>query len=174
MTMQDKAEIVEILNLYGRALDAHRWDLFDLVFTDDIIAEFGPAGAAWRGLTEFKQSFADFHQTLDGHQHTMMGQVVKVEGEKAYAFSYGNWLLLRHAAEGGPSWQGTGWYDDTLVRAGAGWRIAHRVCRLMSWTGNPTVPEPMGDHNPDMDLNVLHEASDAGQIAILNAFPRAL
>ena len=25
MTMQDKAEIGEILNLYGLALDAHRW-----------------------------------------------------------------------------------------------------------------------------------------------------
>jgi hypothetical protein len=32
----------------------------------------------------------------------------------------------------------------------------------------------MGDHNPDMDLNVLHTASDAGQIGFLNAFPRAL
>jgi hypothetical protein len=174
MTMQDKAEIVEIMNLYGVALDAHRWDLFDLVFTDDVVAEFGPAGAAWRGLAEFKRSFAEFHQTLDSHQHTMMGQVVKVEGDKAYAFSYGNWLLVRHAAEGGPTWQGTGWYDDTLVRTDAGWRIGHRVCRLMSWTGNPGVPEPMGDHNPDMDLNVLHTASDAGQIAFLNAFPRAL
>ena len=77
MSMQDKAEIVEIMNLYGVALDAHRWDLFDLVFTDDVVAEFGPAGAAWRGLAEFKQSFAEFHQTLDSHQHTMMNSPMK-------------------------------------------------------------------------------------------------
>jgi hypothetical protein len=38
----DKAEILEILNLYGFALDAHQWQLFDLIFTDDVIAEFGP------------------------------------------------------------------------------------------------------------------------------------
>lgn len=56
MTAQDKAEIVEIVNLYGLALGAHRWDLSDLVFTDDVIAEFD--------------------RTLDSHQHTMMGQVV--------------------------------------------------------------------------------------------------
>lgn len=174
MTMQDKAEIVEILNLYGLALDAHRWDLFELIFTDDVVAEFGPAGAAWTGLADFKASFAGFHQSLDSHQHTMMGHVVKVEGDQAYAFSYGNWLLVRHAAEGGPIWQGTGWYDDTFVRTDAGWRIRHRVCRLMSWTGNPAVPEPQGDHNPDMDLHVLRQASDFGQISVLNAFPKAV
>jgi SnoaL-like domain len=173
MTTQDNAEIVELLNLYGLALDAHRWDLFDLVFTDDVVAEFGPAGAAWTGLADFKQSFAGFHQTLDSHQHTMMGQVVKVEGDQAYAFSYGNWLLVRHTAEGGPTWQGTGWYDDTLVCTEAGWRIAHRVCRLVAWTGNPAVPQPEGDHHPDMDLNVLHQASESGQIALLNALRQA-
>ncbi len=150
MSMQDKAEIVEIMNLYGVALDAHRWDLFDLVFTDDVVAEFGPAGAAWRGLAEFETIVRGvFHQTLDSHQHTMMGQVVKVEGDKANAFSYGNWLLVRHAAEGGPTWQGTGWYDDALVRTDAGWRIGHRVCRLMSWTGKPgDTPNRWSDPQP--------------------------
>ena len=48
---EDKAEILEVLNLYGFALDAHQWQLFDLIFTQDVIAEFGPAGAAWKGLT---------------------------------------------------------------------------------------------------------------------------
>jgi hypothetical protein len=172
MTIEDKVEIVDVLNLYGLALDAHRWDLFDLVFTKDVVAEFGPAGAAWRDLEVFKSAFAEFHRTLDSHQHTMMGHVVKVDGDTAHAFSYGNWLLVRHAAEGGPTWLGTGWYDDTLVKTEAGWRIDHRVCRLQSWSGNPLVPEPTGDQNPDMNLNVLHRASDAGQIGVLNAFTK--
>src|SRR5271169_6356095 len=72
----DKAEILEILNLYGFALDAHQWQLFDRIFTEDVIAEFGPAGNAWIGLANFKRSFAEFHARLDSHQHTMMGQVV--------------------------------------------------------------------------------------------------
>jgi hypothetical protein len=165
----DKAEIVEILNLYGVALDARRWDLFDLVFAEDMIAEFGPAGAAWNGLPEFKASFAEFHALLDSHQHTMMGHVVRVDGDRANAFSYGNWLLVRNAAVGGTTWLGTGWYDDELIRTEAGWRIKHRVCRLMSWSGNPAVPEPHNEHNPDMNLNVLHTASEAGKINFLNA-----
>lgn len=165
----DKAEILEILNLYGLALDAHQWDLFDRIFTQDVIAEFGPAGAAWKGLETFKRSFADFHDRLDGHQHTMMGQLVHVDGDTANAFSYGNWLLIREAAEGGPTWLGTGWYDDELVRGENGWRIQRRVCRLMSWSGNPSVPEPHREHNPDMNVNVLHEHAEVGRIAFLKA-----
>ncbi len=170
MTEQDdKAAIIEILNLYGFALDARAWDLFDLVFAEDVVAEFGPAGAAWKGLSEFKRSFAEFHATLDSHQHTMMGQLVHLDGDRANAFSYGNWLLVRDAAEGGPTWLGTGWYDDELVRTSAGWRIQHRVCKLLSWTGNPAVPEPNREHNPDMKANVLHEFAAEGKIAFLNA-----
>ncbi len=166
---EDKAAIIEILNLYGFALDARQWDLFDRVFSDDVVAEFGPAGAAWKGLADFKRSFAEFHDRLDSHQHTMMGQLVHVDGDKANAFSYGNWLLVREAAEGGPTWLGTGWYDDELVRTDQGWRIHHRVCRLQSWSGNPLVPEPHQEHQPDMQLNVLSRHADQRKITFLTA-----
>lgn len=165
----DKAAIIEILNLYAFALDTHRWDLFDRVFSTDVVAEFGPAGTAWKGLPEFKRSFAEFHDTLDSHQHTIMGHLVEVDGDRAHAFSYGNWLLIRHAAEGGASWLGTGWYDDELVRTEDGWRIRRRVCRLQSWSGNSRVPEPNGEHDPDMNLKVLHEFAEASDIAFLRA-----
>lgn len=172
MAEHDKAAVIEVLNLYAFALDAHAWDLFDRVFTQDVEADFGPAGAAWSGLAEFKASFAGFHDTLDRHVHTMMGQLVHVEGDKAYAFSYGNWILVRESAEGGPTWQGTGWYDDELVRGAEGWRIRRRVCRLASWTGNPLVPEPKGEHNPDMQGNALHEFGAAGQLGFLKAIAK--
>ena len=44
------------------------------------------------------------------------GQLVRVDGDKANAFSYGIWVLVRNAAGDDPSWTGTGWYDDELVR----------------------------------------------------------
>lgn len=169
MSENDKAEIIEALNMYAFALDARQWDLFDRVFTHDVEAIFGPAGAAWVGLAEFRKSFAEFHDTLDSHVHTMMGQLVHVDGDTAHAFSYGNWLLVREAAEGGPSWLGTGYYDDELVRTDSGWRIKRRVCKLLSWTGNPSVPEPQREHKPDMKPNGLHQLAEAGQIAYLKA-----
>lgn len=165
----DKAAITEILNLYGFALDAHQWDLFDRIFSQDVVAEFGPAGAGWTGLENFKRSFAEFHLQFDNHQHTMMSQLVHVDGDEAHAFSYGNWLLVREAAEGGPSWQGTGWYDDELARTERGWRITHRVCRLVAWTGNPRVPEPNLEHKPDMQTNVLRRHAEEGRVAFLES-----
>ncbi|MFF7335052.1 nuclear transport factor 2 family protein [Streptomyces sp. NPDC090306] len=169
MIENDKAAVIEALNLYGLALDAHQWDLFDLVFAEDVTAEFGPAGAAWSGLGNFKRSFAEFHESLDSHQHTMMGHLVHVDGDTAYAFSYGNWLLVREGAKGGSTWTGTGWYDDVLVRTEQGWRIQHRICKLMSWTGNPSVPEPNAEHNPDMKTNVLREHVEAGTVRFVKA-----
>lgn len=169
MEQHDKAEIIEVLNLYGFALDARAWDLFDRVFSEDVVADFGPAGASWSGLQDFKRSFAEFHQTLDNHQHTMMGHLVEVKGDEAHAFSYGNWLLVRTAAQDGPSWLGTGWYDDKLVRTKDGWRVKHRVCRLLSWTGNPRVPQPNAEHKPDMNPNSLYQYAEAGKIEFLKA-----
>ncbi len=169
MMEHDKAAVIEVLNLYGFALDAQEWDLFDRIFTEDVKADFGPAGARWSDLANFKRSFAEFHTTLDNHQHTMMGQLVHIDGDKAYAFSYGNWLLVRDDAKGGSSWLGTGWYDDELVRAEGGWLIKQRVCRLVSWTGNPLVPVPNYEHNPDMKTNVLFKHSKAGEIGFLKA-----
>ena len=169
MIEHDKAAIIEIINLYAFALDAREWDLFDGIFTDDVQVDLGPAAANWSDLANFKRSFAEFHATLDNHQHTMMGHLVHVDGDKAHAFTFGNWLLVREAAEGGPNWLGTGWYDDTVVRTSRGWRIQRRVCRLLSWTGNPSVPEPNREHNPDMRGNVLHKECAAGKIAYLQA-----
>ncbi len=173
MINDDKAAVIEALNMYAFALDARQWDLFDRVFTKDVEAVFGPAGAAWVGLEEFKESFAAFHASLDSHVHTMMGQLVHVDGDTAHAFSYGNWLLVRAAAEGGPTWLGTGYYDDELVRTEAGWRIRRRVCRLLSWSGNPSVPEPQREHQPDMNSRGLHEFAAAGDISFLTAISSA-
>ena len=172
MSATDKADIIEALNLYAFALDAQQWDLFDRIFTEDVVMDLGPASVAWSGRADFVQGFKDFHATLSNHQHTMMGHLVHVDGDTAHAFCYGNWLLMRDTAEGGPAWMGTGWYDDELVRTAEGWKIKCRVCRLLSWTGNPRVPEPNGDQSPDMNMNALFRSAGAGELGYLKAITR--
>ena len=99
--LQDKSEIVHVINLYGVALDSHAWDLLDEIFTADVHADFGPAGAVWKSLAALKFAFKDFHETLTNHMHTMTGSCVHVEGDKANALTYGDWLLSRDSAKGG-------------------------------------------------------------------------
>ena len=89
MSTDDTAAIIQVINLYGLALDAHAWELLDEVFTPDVHAEFGPAGAVWEGVAKVKFAFKDFHETLDNHMHTMMGHVVHVEGDPDHPINRG-------------------------------------------------------------------------------------
>ena len=129
MAENDKVEIINIMNLYGFALDARAWDLFDLIFTDDVEAVFGPAGAGWKGLDEFKASFEMFHRTLDSHQHTMMGHVIQVDGDTATAI----WPMQdRLFWDDGKTMTGYGHYHETYLKQDGRWRIAQqRLTRLI-------------------------------------------
>ena len=46
---------------------------------------------------------------------------------------------------------------------------AFAVCRLQGWTGNPNVPEQHNEHNPDMNVKVLHSFAEAGDLSFLKA-----
>ena len=173
MSTEDTTEIIQVINLYGLALDAHAWDLMDQVFTPDVHADFGPAGAVWSSLAKVKFAFKDFHETLDNHMHTMMGHVVHVDGDTAHAFTYGDWLLVRNEAKGGSDWLGHGWYDDELVRTDRGWRISRRTCRLTSSSGNPLVPEPAYEQHPVMTNFVLRQHRQEGTVRFLNVISAA-
>jgi AraC-like DNA-binding protein len=54
--MSDREEIIQLINLYGFAMDTQRWDLFDRVFTEDVDADYGP-GSHWTDRAAFKRDF---------------------------------------------------------------------------------------------------------------------
>lgn len=164
----DRASIIQIINLYGFAVDSQRWDLFDRIFTMGVEADFS-AAAHWTDLATFKRDFAAFHDPFDSTQHVMANHLVEVEGDVAHAFTYGSWKLIRKAVDGSPLWDGVGWYDDALVRTGDGWRIRHRVCRVVSWTGNPFVNETIPGVKFELSSTVLRREGEAGRIGFLNA-----
>jgi hypothetical protein len=168
MSDADVLAITQLVNLYGLAVDSQRWDLFDRIFTTDVDADFS-ASAHWTGLAEFTSDFADFHAPFDTTQHTMSTHVVHVAGDRAHSFCNGGWRLIRRAAAGDPLWDGTGWYDDALVRTPDGWRISHRVCRITWWTGNPSVNETIAGVRFELSTTVLRREADAGRVGILSA-----
>lgn len=172
MSHQDITAITQIVNLYGFAVDSQRWDLFDRVFTDDVEADFSEP-AHWYDRASFKRDFAAFHEPFDSTQHTMLNHLVDVRGERANAFTYGTWRLIRKATDGNPLWDGSGWYDDALVRTADGWRISHRVCRIVWWVGNPKVNETIPGVAFELDTSVLRGEADAGRVGYLNALEGA-
>ncbi|PNU02919.1 nuclear transport factor 2 family protein [Novosphingobium guangzhouense] len=161
--MADREAIVELLNLYGFAMDTRRWDLFDRIFTVDVDADYGPT-SCWTDRESFRTDFGTFHEMFDATQHGMSNHLVRVEGDSAQAHTYGNWRLVRHAAGDPPVWDGSGWYDDRLRRTPEGWRIEKRVCRVVYWSGNPKVQAPSHDTVFRLDLCALHEEDRAGRL----------
>jgi hypothetical protein len=99
----------------------------------------------------------------------MTNHLVNVAGDVAQAFTYGSWRLVRTGLDGGEMWEGTGWYDDKLVRTGDGWRIRHRICRITRWSGNPRVNETMPEVKFELDSTKLRREADEGRISYLNA-----
>lgn len=168
--MSDREEIVQLVNLYGLAMDTRRWDLFDRIFTPDCDADYGPT-SHWTDRAAFKRDFGTFHELFDATQHVMTNHLVTVDGDRAQAMTYGAWRLIRHAAGDPPVWDGTGWYDDALVRTGEGWRIARRVCKVVFWTGNPRVQSPLEEIEFKLDLYSLAQEAAAGRVGILKVLP---
>ena len=168
MSDQDTASIIRTLNLYALAMDTQRWDLFDRIFTEHVDADYGET-SHWTSRAQFKADFGAFHELFDATQHVMTNHLVVVDGDTAAAHTYGAWRLIRHAAGDPPVWDGTGYYDDQLVRTHAGWRIAKRICRVVFWTGNPRVQTPMEEIEFKLDLVSLRKEGAAGRLNFLRA-----
>jgi len=167
MTPDDRTEIVDLINLYALAVDTQKWDLFRRVFTPDVDAEFG-SGSHWKDLDSFIRDFGAFHDPFDATQHTMSNHQVVVDGDRANALTYGHWRLIRDVP-GGNMWEGAGWYDDELVRTGAGWRINKRVCRVIWWGGNNAVRQITPDTTFNDDPISLRGEAALGNVAFVNA-----
>jgi SnoaL-like domain len=168
MAEQDVQAIIGIVNLYGLAVDTQRWDLFDRIFTADVEADFSES-AHWRDLQTFKSDFAIFHDPFDSTQHAMSNHLVNVTADTASAMTYGSWRLIRRGVEGGDMWEGAGWYDDSLVRSAAGWRIRHRICRVVWWGGNPIVQESLPGVKFELHSVALRRESEAGKLMFLSS-----
>ncbi|MCB2079989.1 MAG: nuclear transport factor 2 family protein [Novosphingobium sp.] len=167
--MTDRDEIIEKINLYALAVDAQRWDLFDRIFIEKCDADYGTT-AHWTDLQQFKSDFGAFHAPFDATQHMMMNhQVAIIDRENAHSMTYGSWRLVRHAAEGEPLWDGTGWYDDRWVRTHGGWRIAYRICRVIWYTGNDKVKETIPGVVFEDERTTLRSEGEAGRLMFLNA-----
>jgi hypothetical protein len=46
------------------------------------------------------------------------------------------------------------------------------VCRLISWTGNPNVPEPAYEQHPVMTTHTLRSHREEGKVRFFEAIAR--
>jgi len=166
--MHDRADIVDTVNRYTIAMNSRRWDMFDEILADDFRIDFGD-GVFWDDVEIFKRDFAALHAPFDASQHITSNHVITIDGNQARCLSYVQGCFIRHAAEGGSKFESAGWYDDRLVHAPDGWRIAERRFGIIRWSGNPAVVQmtPGAPYNPT--LSALHVEGAAGNVGFFSA-----
>lgn len=166
MQTDDLSSIVNVINLYAIAVDSHRYELFDRIFTEDIRCDFG-GGAAFTDRATLSSVFKDIHAVFSATQHLTSGHAITVDGDSAYCLSY-VYARFRREVEGADSlFESSGWYDDLLVRSANGWRIKDRTSRMVSYSGDIRVMQAMPGVDTNYHLASLFHEADEGRVAFL-------
>jgi uncharacterized protein (TIGR02246 family) len=128
-TLTDIQAIRHLTQEYSRAVDTADLDDLMTVFTDDAewdTSEFGMG--VERGHAQIRAFFAALLSNTVDRLHLSMNHRIVVEGDMASATVY------LHAFVTNPDGrrdESVGYYDDTYVRTGQGWKIRRRAAHAL-------------------------------------------
>lgn len=137
-TVLDESAIQRVLIRYATALDSRDWDLLGTCFVL-------PARVTYLSAPRLEGRdavIAHCRQALQRYeltQHALSNPTVRLHGDRAEATCYLRGEHVVADEHGRRRWTLGGRYEDALVRASDGWRIAERTL-IGSW--ELTTPEP--------------------------------
>jgi hypothetical protein len=124
--LSDRQEITDLLTAYSYAVDFHRWDDLDAVFTPDATLDLTATGGESGDLATMKSWLAKTLAMFAGHQHLVATSKIDLDGDRAQAKTIcHNPMYLDRDGTQHVLFVGL-WYVDELVRTSDGWRIAAR------------------------------------------------
>ena len=135
--LEDRIEIVALLDRYAEALDSRRFELLEQVFAPDVDFDFGE----WRART-LAQAVASIRSYLDGcgpTQHLLGNYRVEVDGDRARSRVYVRASHLGVGSAAGKTYEMAGEYADELRRTPQGWRSSARWVRVFFELGTREV-----------------------------------
>lgn len=134
----DKQAIHDLQVFYSLSIDSGAYDNLDCVFTNDIVSDYGHAGTH-NSIGEIKNACRLALEPLTTAQHTNGNHWAEIDGDSARAGCHFTVHMYREGTPGGEHFEMGGEYEDELVRTDDGWRISHRVMRLLWSDGNRAV-----------------------------------
>lgn len=124
--LSDRLEIQDLVTAYSYAIDFHRFDDLDAIFTADATLDFTATGGIAGPLPDVKAWLASVLPNFGGHQHLVATSQVTLDGAAARARTIcHNPMWFADDAQP-PLYVGL-WYHDTFARTPDGWRITSRV-----------------------------------------------
>jgi hypothetical protein len=134
--LSDRLEIQDLMTAYSFAIDFHRFDDLDDIFTPDATLDFTATGGQAGSLPEVKQWLAAVLVNFGGHQHLMAPSEVRLASDTATARTLCHNPMWFADAAVAPMFVGL-WYLDELARTPAGWRLTSRVQQKGYLSGLP-------------------------------------
>ena len=138
----DREEVRETVYRYATGVDTRDWELYRSIFADRVHVDF----SSWNGRPGAETSADEWvagvkvlFTGLDATQHVMSNPIVDLDGDRAVCTVYMKAEHFLYSEAGDDSFAIGGYYRDTLVRTGAGWRI-DGVTLTVTWRrGNEGV-----------------------------------
>jgi 3-phenylpropionate/cinnamic acid dioxygenase small subunit len=118
-----RQDVAQVLVQYASGIDRRDWASLRACFTDDCEAHYGDIGV-WHGGDEITAWMEQSHAPCGHTMHRITNVVVVPNGDGVAARSYVDAIVMGPNNETGS--RSIGYYDDELVRAKEGWKIARR------------------------------------------------
>ncbi|MGX5682167.1 nuclear transport factor 2 family protein [Schumannella luteola] len=117
LSEKDRAEIEEVIAIYGHVVDDNAWDRAHLVFSDDFVFDFSEFGRPnLNGVAELKDALRG--RRVYSHHSTNVVIEEQPDGTARVRSKF-----IGFPNEGPPI---SGDYRDLFVRTPDGWRLARR------------------------------------------------
>jgi hypothetical protein len=137
--LEDRLEIIDVLNRYAVSIDRHDWDGFARCFADEIdLNVIRTKGWVRWTLPELVKRLQKVFESYSATQHLSANHQITIDGDAAVAWSTLNATHYLKSMPGGEFQQQVGYYEHHFIRD-RGWRIA-KVRQVEHWQrGNQQI-----------------------------------
>lgn len=136
-TLQDRAEIHDLLSRYAQMVDFREWQRMDEVFAPDATIDYASTGGVSGPYRETLEWLDRALEPWPINLHFITNVTIELDGDRGSSRCYFHAPMGRVEESGGQLViTNAGYYDDALVRTEAGWRIAARHCEQTMMIGS--------------------------------------
>lgn len=134
---RDVLELVDLSYRYARAIDTEDWDLFNSLFTEKCVVDYGIKPV--HGREAFLLISRRTVESLDATHHVFTNHEYSVDGDQAVGRFYMTAQHIKRDHPNGALYTLGGVYDDQMVRTSTGWKIHNRLYRAIWGAGNAAL-----------------------------------
>ncbi|WP_040796343.1 nuclear transport factor 2 family protein [Nocardia higoensis] len=126
--ISDRMEIEDLMVRYAHAIDTHRWDLLDELFTADAHIDYTAMGGPAGDLAATKEFLSVTLPHFPAFQHLISNSSITVDGDTATGRTMCQNPMMIAGPDGTQQLMLCGlWYLDTFARVDGTWRIRTRT-----------------------------------------------